>query len=220
MAENIRANNDNAQQTEKIANQVARDAQESGKTVAQAVKAMREIIERISIIEEIARQTNLLALNAAIEAARAGEQGKGFAVVAAEVRKLAERSQLAAAEIGKITASGMEVAENAGKMLEKLVPSIQKTADLIGEISGASVEQNANAERISQSLQTLEGVVQANAGAAEEIAATAEELTTQAELLRQTIAFFKIGRQAGSPARLPHQPARLPAPDADTIETL
>ncbi|MBF0135206.1 MAG: chemotaxis protein [Magnetococcales bacterium] len=185
MAENIHTNTRNAQQTENMATQVARDAQESGKTVAQAVTAMRDIIERISIIEEIARQTNLLALNAAIEAARAGEQGKGFAVVAAEVRKLAERSQLAAAEIGKITTSGMSVAENAGKMLEQLVPNIQKTTDLIGGIARASVEQNTHADRIRQALQTLEGTVQGNAGAAEEIAATAEELSSQANLLRQ-----------------------------------
>ncbi|MBF0138638.1 MAG: hypothetical protein HQL65_20625, partial [Magnetococcales bacterium] len=181
--------------------------------------AMRDIIERISIIEEIARQTNLLALNAAIEAARAGEQGKGFAVVAAEVRKLAERSQLAAAEIGKITTSGMSVAESAGKMLQQLVPDIQKTTGLIGGIASASAEQNAHAERIRQALQTLEGTVQGNAGAAEEIAATAEELSSQANLLRQSMAFFQTGNLMTDQTGLLQSRARLSAATAVDMDS-
>ena len=149
MASNIRQNADNAAQTEKIALKSAEDARQGGEAVSETVRAMREIAEKISIIEEIARQTDLLALNAAIEAARAGEHGKGFAVVASEVRKLAERSQTAAGEISKLSTSSVEVAEKAGNMLSKLVPDIQKTAELVQEISAASNEQNAGAEQIN-----------------------------------------------------------------------
>jgi len=188
----IRQNTDNALQTEKIALQSANDAQESGRAVSEAVKAMKDIAEKISIIEEIARQTNLLALNAAIEAARAGEHGKGFAVVAAEVRKLAERSQVAAAEISTLSGSSVEVAERAGTMLSKLVPDIQKTAGLVQEISAASREQNSGADQINGAIQQLNQVIQQNAGAAEEMSSTAEELASQAEQLQGAIAFFKM----------------------------
>ena len=188
----IRQNTDNALQTEKIALQSANDAQESGRAVSEAVKAMKDIAEKISIIEEIARQTNLLALNAAIEAARAGEHGKGFAVVAAEVRKLAERSQVAAAEISTLSGSSVEVAERAGTMLSKLVPDIQKTAGLVQEISAASREQNSGADQINGAIQQLNKVIQQNAGAAEEMSSTAEELASQAEQLQGAIAFFKM----------------------------
>ena len=188
----IKQNADNAQQTEKIALKSAADATESGKAVSQTVGAMKDIAGKISIIEEIARQTNLLALNAAIEAARAGEHGKGFAVVAAEVRKLAERSQTAAGEISDLSASSVEVAEKAGAMLAKLVPDIQKTAELVQEISAASKEQTSGADQINAAIQELNQVIQQNAGAAEEMSSTAEELSSQAQQLQGTIAFFKV----------------------------
>jgi methyl-accepting chemotaxis protein len=194
----IRQNADNAMQTEKIALKSATDAQESGKAVNDAVLAMKQIAEKISIIEEIARQTNLLALNAAIEAARAGEHGKGFAVVAAEVRKLAERSQAAAGEIGHLSVSSVEVAERAGTMLAKLVPDIQRTSELVQEISAASKEQAGGADQINGAIQQLNKVVQQNAGAAEEISSTAEELSSQAEQLQGTISFFKIANGNGT----------------------
>ncbi len=188
MASNIRQNADNAQQTERIAVKSAEDARAGGKAVTETVNAMKEIAEKISIIEEIARQTNLLALNAAIEAARAGEHGKGFAVVAAEVRKLAERSQTAAAEISELSGTSVEVAEKAGEMLEKLVPDIQKTAELVEEISAASNEQNTGAEQINKAIQQLDQVIQQNAGASEELASTSEELSSQAEQLKAAVA--------------------------------
>lgn len=199
MVSNIRQNADNAQQTDKIAMKSAGDAKEGGKAVNDTVSAMREIAGKISIVEEIARQTNLLALNAAIEAARAGEHGKGFAVVASEVRKLAERSQTAAAEISHLSSSSVEVAEQAGEMLTKLVPDIQRTAELVQEISAGSNEQNSGAEQINKAIQQLDQVIQQNASASEEMASTSEELSSQAEQLQNTIAFFKTG-DAGSPA--------------------
>jgi methyl-accepting chemotaxis protein len=193
MVSNIRQNADNAQQTEKIALKASQDAKEGGKAVTETVSAMKEIAAKISIIEEIARQTNLLALNAAIEAARAGEHGKGFAVVASEVRKLAERSQLAAGEINKLSATSVEVAEKAGEMLTRIVPDIQKTAELVSEINAASNEQNTGAEQINKAIQQLDQVIQQNASAAEEMSSTTEELSSQAEQLQETIAFFKTG---------------------------
>ncbi|MFA5073269.1 MAG: methyl-accepting chemotaxis protein [Nitrospirota bacterium] len=192
----IRQNADNAQQTEKIALKSSTDAAESGKAVAEAVGAMKEIASRISIIEEIARQTNLLALNAAIEAARAGEHGKGFAVVASEVRKLAERSQTAAAEISKLSGTSVQVAERAGNMLAKLVPDIQKTAELVQEINAASKEQTSGSDQINTAIQQLNQVIQQNASAAEEMASTAEELSSQAEQLQDTVSFFKLDQTA------------------------
>ncbi|MBF0224865.1 MAG: MCP four helix bundle domain-containing protein [Desulfobacterales bacterium] len=192
MASNIKQNADNAMQTEKIAIKSAEDAGSTGKAVSETVEAMKSIAEKISIIEEIARQTDLLALNAAIEAARAGEHGKGFAVVASEVRKLAERSQTAAAEISKLSKSSVDVADKAGKMLEKLVPDIKKTAELVQEISAASNEQNSGVEQINKAIQQLDQVIQQNASASEEMASTAEELSAQAEQLQSSISFFKI----------------------------
>jgi methyl-accepting chemotaxis protein len=193
MTANIRQNADNAQQTEKIAVKASKDAQEGGSAVNQAVGAMKEIAGKISIIEEIARQTNLLALNAAIEAARAGEHGKGFAVVAAEVRKLAERSQTAAGEISNLSSSSVDVAEQAGEMLKKLVPDIQKTAELVQEINASSNEQNSGAVQINKAIQQLDNVIQQNAGAAEEMSSTSEELAGQAGQLQNIIEFFKLG---------------------------
>ena len=204
MGSNIKQNADNAQQTDKIATKSAKDAQESGKCVLEAVSAMKEIASKISIIEEIARQTNLLALNAAIEAARAGEHGKGFAVVAAEVRKLAERSQRAAAEINQLSATTVKVSEKAGDMLDKLVPDIQKTAELVQEITAASKEQDAGSEQINKALQQLEKVIQQNASAAEEMASTTEELTGQSDQLISALGFFRTGDKGQAPgARSP-----------------
>ncbi|BBO68963.1 hypothetical protein DSCA_28930 [Desulfosarcina alkanivorans] len=192
MAANIKQSADNALQTEKIAAKSAEDAHTGGKAVSETVAAMKNIAEKIAIIEEIARQTDLLALNAAIEAARAGEHGKGFAVVASEVRKLAERSQTAAAEISNLSGSSVEVAESAGEMLSKMVPDIQKTAELVQEISAASNEQTTGAEQINKAIQQLDQVIQQNASAAEEMASTSEELSSQSEQLQDNMAFFRI----------------------------
>jgi methyl-accepting chemotaxis protein len=188
----IKQNADNAVQTEKIAMKSSEDTQVSGEAVTEAVIAMRKIAEKTRIIEEIARQTNLLALNAAIEAARAGEAGKGFAVVAAEVRKLAERSQGAAAEISRLSGSSVDIAERAGSMLAKLVPDIRKTSELVQEIRAASKEQAGGADQINSAIQQLNRIVQQNAGAAEEMSSMAEELSAQAEQLQSAVAFFKL----------------------------
>jgi methyl-accepting chemotaxis protein len=209
MSATIKQNADNAQQTEKIASKSSTDASESGKAVSEAVAAMKEIASKISIIEEIARQTNLLALNAAIEAARAGEHGKGFAVVAAEVRKLAERSQAAAGEIGHLSGTSMQVAEKAGDMLSKLVPDIQKTADLVQEISAASKEQTTGADQINSAIQQLNQVIQQNAGAVEEMSSTAEELSSQAEMLQETISFFKVDDSGHKGGKTPNRKGTL-----------
>ena len=202
MSSNIKQNADNALQTEKIAVVSAADARGGGKAVAETVLAMKQIAGKISIIEEISRQTNMLALNAAIEAARAGEHGKGFAVVASEVRKLAERSQTAANEIAELSVSSVDVAEKAGEMLSKMVPDIQRTAELVQEISAASREQDTGAEQINKAIQQLDQVIQANASACEEIASTSEELAAQAEQLQSSIAFFQTseGGASGSTA--------------------
>ena len=200
MTANIRQNADNAMQTEKIAVQASNDAQEGGEAVNQTVSAMKEIAGKINIVEEIARQTNLLALNAAIEAARAGEHGKGFAVVAAEVRKLAERSQKAAGEINELSTGSVAVAEKAGKILESLVPNIQKTSELVQEISAASREQDAGAEQINKSIQQLDSVIQQNASASEEMASTSEELNSQSSQLEDMIAFFVMDGRSGKRA--------------------
>ncbi|MBB3457857.1 methyl-accepting chemotaxis protein [Rhizobium sp. BK313] len=196
MAANIKQNADNAAQTEKIARQSAKDAEASGDAVTRAVSAMRTIAEKIGIVQEIARQTDLLALNAAVEAARAGEHGKGFAVVASEVRKLAERSQSAAAEISSMSSDTVKAAAEAGEMLGRLVPDIRKTAELVSEISAACREQDVGAAQINEAIQQLDKVTQQNAGASEEMSATSEELAAQAEELQASIAFFKVDTSA------------------------
>ena len=192
MAANIKQNADNAAQTEKMARQSSKDAESSGDAVTRAVDAMRTIADKIGIVQEIARQTDLLALNAAVEAARAGEHGKGFAVVASEVRKLAERSQTAAAEISAVSDDTVKVAQEAGEMLTRLVPDIRKTAELVSEISAACREQDIGAAQINEAIQQLDQVTQQNAGASEEMSATSEELASQAEELQASISFFNV----------------------------
>jgi methyl-accepting chemotaxis protein len=189
-------NADNAKQTAAISEKAAKDAAEGGKSVTETVHAMKSIAEKIGIIEEIARQTNMLALNAAIEAARAGEHGKGFAVVAAEVRKLAERSQTAAKEISNLSGTSVEIAESAGKLIEEIVPGIQKTAELVQEINAASAEQADGIGQVTKAIEQLDHVIQQNAGATEEMASTSEELAAQAQQLQEAAAFFKVEGKA------------------------
>ena len=188
----IKQNADNARLTDSMAQQASSQAREGGAAVQQTVAAMQSIAERISIIDDIAYQTNMLALNAAIEAARAGEHGKGFAVVAAEVRKLAERSQVAAKEIGDLASSTVKQTETAGKLLEQMVPAIAKTSDLVQEINAASEEQATGMQQINQAVSQLNAVTQQNASASEELAATAEEMNAQATQLQETMRIFKL----------------------------
>lgn len=200
MAANIRQSSENAVKTREIAARAADDAEDGGKAVEGTVGAMRQIADKISIVEELARQTNLLALNAAIEAARAGEHGKGFAVVAAEVRKLAERSGTAASEIGELSAHSVAVAEKAGDILRRMVPDIRHTAELVEEIAASGIEQNSGVDQINRAVQQLDQVIQSNASAAEEMASTSEELSSQAEMLSASMAFFRVnggGHSAG-----------------------
>lgn len=195
MAANIQQNTDNSKETEKIAVASASSITTSSQAVEKTVTSMKSITDKISIIGEISRQTNLLALNAAVEAARAGEHGRGFAVVAAEIRRLAERSQSAATEINDVSKSSVEVAQESGHMLQSVVPDIQKTSDLVREITAASVEQNSGTNQINEAFQQFNLVVQQNAASAEEMASNAEELNSQAELLRKTVGFFHVGQQ-------------------------
>jgi methyl-accepting chemotaxis protein len=191
MVSNINQNTDNAKQTEKIALQASNDITEGNKSVTITVDAMKKIAEKITIVGEIAEKTDLLAINAAIEAARAGDQGKGFAVVAAEVRKLAENSQMAAKEIDELSKSSVKIADESGKLLQKIVPDIQKTAVLVQEIAAASIEQNSGASQVNNAVVQLSAVTQKNASASEEMSSSAEELASQAEQLQEIIAFYK-----------------------------
>jgi methyl-accepting chemotaxis protein len=214
MSASINQNTDNAKVTDGMASKAAREAGEGGKSVDQTVAAMKKIAQRIGIIDDIAYQTNLLALNAAIEAARAGEHGKGFAVVAAEVRKLAERSQIAAQEIGELSTSSVDLAERAGALLGEMVPSITKTSDLVQEISAASEEQAAGVAQINIAMVQLNQVTQQNASSSEELAATAEEMSSQAEQLQRAMAFFTLESESSetAPMARPRTQLQRPAP--------
>jgi methyl-accepting chemotaxis protein len=212
MSASIAQNTDNAKVTDGMASKAAREATEGGQSVRETVEAMKQIAKKIAIIDDIAYQTNLLALNAAIEAARAGEHGKGFAVVAAEVRKLAERSQVASQEIGELSTNSVELAERAGQLLDAMVPSIMKTSDLVQEITAASQEQTSGVGQINAAMGQLSQVTQQNAASSEELAATAEEMSAQAEQLQQAMAFFtlsthKAGRQIAQQAMRAARPA-------------
>ena len=207
MSASIGQNAENSRQTEQLAVKGSKDAEESGRTVKETVLAMRQIAEKVSIIEEIAYQTNLLALNAAIEAARAGDHGRGFAVVATEVRKLAERSQSAAKEISSLAASSVEVAERSGQLLEELVPGIRKTADLVQEVTAASSEQSSGVGQINRAMSQVDQVTQRNASAAEELASTAEEMAAQAEALQQLVSTFRLSELAVGARSVTHRPA-------------
>ncbi|NYF20103.1 methyl-accepting chemotaxis protein [Xanthomonas sp. JAI131] len=214
MTASIGQNTENAKVTDGMASKASSQAMDGGESVRATVQAMKQIAQKIGIIDDIAYQTNLLALNAAIEAARAGEHGKGFAVVAAEVRKLAERAQIAAQEIGDVASSSVELAENAGKLLDQMVPSIKRTSDLVQEITAASEEQASGVNQINTAIGQLNQTTQQAASNSEELAATAEEMSGQAEQLQQLMSFFKLAgvaqarRAAATPAtaRKPQQP--------------
>ncbi|WP_236032471.1 methyl-accepting chemotaxis protein [Pseudomonas schmalbachii] len=196
IAATVAQNSENARVTDSMASQSSKDAEEGGAAVREMVNAMRQIAGKIGIIDDIAYQTNLLALNAAIEAARAGDHGKGFAVVAAEVRKLAERSQVAAQEIGAVASDSVNLAERAGQLLEQMVPSIRKTADLVQEIASASREQNTGLEQINLAVTQLAQTTQVNASASEELSSTSEEMSGQAVQLQEMIQFFRLAEAA------------------------
>ena len=221
----VNQNTENAKVTDNMASKAAREATEGGAAVKDTVAAMKQIADKIGIIDDIAYQTNLLALNAAIEAARAGEHGKGFAVVAAEVRKLAERSQVAAQEIGEVASSSVKLAEKAGSVLDEIVPSINKTSDLVQEIASASEEQSTGIAQINQAMGQLNQATQQNASASEELAATAEEMGSQAEQLQHLMQFFRVDDAAPARAAAPARKATVatssrpaaPAPRAAVV---
>jgi methyl-accepting chemotaxis protein len=209
MAASISQNAESSKATDAIATKAANEAVEGGAVVRSTVTAMKQIAQKISIIDDIAYQTNLLALNAAIEAARAGDHGKGFAVVASEVRKLAERSQLAAAEIGSVASDSVGLAEQAGNLLDSMVPNIKRTSDLVQEITAASDEQSSGVSHINAAVNQLNLTTQQNASSSEQLAATAEEMSSQAQRLQKSISFFKVLGNDGALSLRPHRSPAL-----------
>lgn len=210
MTASISQNTDNAKQTGAISMKAAEDINSGNDSVLQTAASMKVIADKVKIISEIARQTNILALNAAVEAARAGEQGRGFAVVAAEVRKLAERSQSAATEINELASKSVITAENSGKLLQSIVPDIQKTAQLVQEIAASSLEQNESSGQVNLALQQLNQIVQQNAANAEEMASSSEELAAQADSLKELIAFFQLEGHDKSRKQMSKQKTKKP----------
>jgi methyl-accepting chemotaxis protein len=217
MTASIAQNTDNAKVTDGMATKAAQEAAEGGEAVRATVAAMNQIAKKIGIIDDIAYQTNLLALNAAIEAARAGEHGKGFAVVAAEVRKLAERSQVAAQEIGEVATSSVNLAQRAGQLLDQMVPNIRKTSDLVQEIAAASEEQSSGVSQINSAVGQMNQTTQQNASSSEELAATAQEMSGQAEQLQQVVAFFRLEEAPGARAVKRARPQSAPRSGAAKI---
>jgi methyl-accepting chemotaxis protein len=219
MSASIAQNNENAKVTGDIATRTAKETVDGGQAVRETVTAMKQIAHKIAIIDDIAYQTNLLALNAAIEAGRAGEHGKGFAVVAAEVRKLAERSQVAAEEISRLASGSVGLAEQAGTLLVGIVPGIQKTADLVQEIAAASSEQNTGVSQISSAVNQISQAIQQNAAASEQLASTSEEMSAQAMELQSLMGFFTLEGGSGR-SRTAQRPQLKAAPKASTFRTL
>jgi methyl-accepting chemotaxis protein len=227
MSASVTQNSENATLTDSMAAKAAKEAIEGGEAVRSTVEAMKSIADKIGIVDDIAYQTNLLALNAAIEAARAGEHGKGFAVVAAEVRKLAERSQVAAQEISETARSSVALAERAGNLFEGIIPSITKTSDLVQEIASASDEQSSGVGQINAAMAQLSQTTQQNASASEELAATAEEMSAQAEQLSKAMAYFKLASghraraaraEAGARAESRRQSGRAPIFETEYVQ--
>ncbi|HEY4786234.1 MAG TPA: methyl-accepting chemotaxis protein [Bacteroidales bacterium] len=212
MTTTIQQNSDNANQTEKIAVTSSQGIDEVNKASLRSLEAIRQIVEKIKVINAIAEKTDILAINAAIEAARAGEHGKGFAVVAAEVRKLAETSQKAAIEINQFSAGSLKITEDTSILMSKIIPDIQRTAQLVQEIAASSAEQSSGANMIAKAIEQLSQVTQENSASAEEMSSSSEELASQAEMLKDTIAFFKTDKQINVTPHIKHPAPKKSVP--------